>query len=196
MKIEYEATFENVNKDLVRLKLKEIGAILVRPEFLQKRVTLNMPKDINIQGGWLRVRDEGNKTTLTLKTVHGDGIESQKEILLEVNDFDQAVELLTSLACEKKAYQENKRELWKLNDVEITIDEWPFLEPYVEIEGQSEEVVRATSQELGFDYSSALFGTVSTLYSKKYNLSEASINNNIPRIVFDMDNPFIPTPPK
>lgn len=191
MNIEYEATFTNIDTESMRSKLKDVGAVLVRPEFLQKRVTLNLPKGIDIQGGWLRVRDEGNKITLTLKAVHGSGIESQKEILLEVNDLDQAVELLSALACEKKSYQENKRELWELGDVEITIDEWPFLEPYVEIEGASEEAVKNVARQLGFAYDDALFGTATTLYSKKYGLAEETINNNIPKIVFDMENPFL-----
>ena len=191
MQIEYEATFTNIDKDDIRLRLKKAGATLVRPEYLQKRVVFNLPDGHNIQGGWLRVRDEGNRITMSLKVVDGEGIESQREVLLEVNDFEKAEELLTLLAAQKKAYQENKRELWILNGVEITIDEWPFLEPFVEIEGDSENAVKQTSERLGFHYSAALFCSVTTLYGKKYNLPEATINNDVPRIVFDMENPFL-----
>ncbi|NBS41741.1 hypothetical protein EBS80_03705, partial [bacterium] len=60
MHIEYEATFENVDKDAIRAKLKEAGATLVRPEFVQKRVVFNLPKGHEIPGGWLRVRNEGD----------------------------------------------------------------------------------------------------------------------------------------
>lgn len=78
-----------------------------------------------------------------------------------------------------------------LDDVEITIDEWPFLEPFVEVEGKSEEAVKAVSEKIGFTYNDALFCAVGTLYSKKYNLDEDIINNKTPKIVFEMENPFL-----
>ncbi|MCK9439217.1 MAG: hypothetical protein WCY43_02360 [Patescibacteria group bacterium] len=43
MKIEYEATFININKDEVHNKLKEVGASLLKSEFLQKRITFDLP---------------------------------------------------------------------------------------------------------------------------------------------------------
>lgn len=141
MKTEYEATFENVDKDGIRDQLKKAGAKLVRPEFLQKRVTLNLPSGHEIQKAWVRVRDTGEKFTLTLKIHDGDGIGKQKELEFEIGDFNDAVEFLEKIGCRKKSYQESKRELWLMDGVEITIDEWPFLEPYVEIEGESEKKV-------------------------------------------------------
>lgn len=191
MQIEYEAMFGDINKEEMRQKLVNAGAILLRSEFLQKRIVLSMPQGHEIKGGWLRVRDEGDKITMTLKVVDGDAIENQKEILLVVDNFGQAEEFLTMLGCERKSYQETKRELWKLYNVEVTIDEWPFLEPFVEIEGDSEQSVKEAAQALSFDYNNALFGTVTILYNKKYNISEAVIGNEISRIVFEGENPFI-----
>ena len=191
MQIEYEATYPNVDKNDIRQKLKSVGAILARSEYIQKRVVFNLPEYVNVKGGWLRVRDEGNRITMSLKIVDGKGIESQREVLLQVDNFNNAEEILTLLGAPKKAYQENKRELWKLNGVEITIDEWPFLEPFVEVEGNSEEAVKKASEVLGFNYSEALFCSVTTLYSRKYQLPEATINNDVPKIIFDMENPFI-----
>lgn len=43
MQIEYEATYPDINKDEVREKLLKAGASLIRPEFLQKRYTFNLP---------------------------------------------------------------------------------------------------------------------------------------------------------
>ena len=192
MKIEYEATFINIDKEKIRKKLKEVGAKLVKPEFLQRRVVFNLPKGQEIKGGWgwLRVRDESDKITMSLKVIDGNKIENQKEICLEVNDFPKAELLLTAIGCEKKAYQENKREIWVLEDVEITIDEWPFLEPFVEIEGDSESAVKKTAEKLEFNYKEALFCAVDTLYNKKYGVSFAVINK-IPKITFEDKNPFI-----
>ena len=191
MEIEYEATFTNIDKQDIRERLKKIKGKLIRPEFLQKRIVFNLPKGNETKGGWVRVRDEGDKITMSLKVVNGMGIESQKEICLKIDNFKEAEEFLTILGCQKKAYQESKRELWKIVGVEITIDEWPFLEPFVEIEGESEESVKRIAEKLGFDYQKALFCSIDTLYSKKYNLSEDIINNQTPKIVFNMENPFV-----
>ncbi len=191
MDIEYEATFENVDKDDVRSRLKAAGATLARPEFLQKRVVFNLPKGHEIPGGWLRVRNEGDKTTMSLKVVSGDRIEDQKEICLKVNDFDAAVQFLTLVGADRKAYQETRRELWSLDGVDVTIDEWPFLEPFVEVEGKSEAEVRTAAEKIGFDYAAALFCSVDTLYARKYGFEEDVFNNHSSLVVFDMDNPFV-----
>ncbi|MHB8903917.1 MAG: CYTH domain-containing protein, partial [Patescibacteria group bacterium] len=157
MQIEYEATFLNIDKDEMRNKLKLAGAKLIKPEFLQKRIVFNLPEGHKIKGAFLRVRDEADKITMSLKIMDGKKIENQKELCLEINDFNDGVEFLKTIGCERKAYQETKRELWILNDVEVTIDEWPFLEPFVEIEGKDENEVKKISLSLGFDYGQALF---------------------------------------
>ena len=73
----------------------------------------------------------------------------------------------------------------------ITIDEWPFFEPFVEVEGKSEEQVKAVSKKIGFNYAQAKFCPVDTLYNEKYNVSIDRINNHTPKILFEMKNPFI-----
>jgi adenylate cyclase class 2 len=190
MDTEYEATFLNINKDEIRERLKNAGALLLRPEYLQKRIPFHLPREKRSPGKWLRVRDEGNKITLSLKSVDGDKIENQKELCIEVDDFNNAVKLLELIGCEPKQYQETKRELWKLNDVEITIDEWPFLEPFVEVEGKGEEAVKKVSEKIGFDYSDALFCAVGRLYQLKYGIDPEKIHS-VEKLIFDMKNPFV-----
>lgn len=189
MKIEYEATFPNINKDEIRERLKKIGAVLVRPEFLQKRTNFHLPKERKNNYSWIRVRDEGDKITLSLKVVDGDKIGNQKELCLQVDNFINATEFLKNIGCEKKASQETKRELWTLDGAEITIDEWPFLEPFVEIEGSSEEEVKIISKKLGFNYGEAVFGGADEIYNKKYGIDK-DIINNIPEVTFTGKNPF------
>lgn len=191
MDIEYEATFPNVNKESIRQKLAQAGATLVRPEFLQKRTTFSFPSGHEVKGGWARVRDEGNKITMSVKVVDGSNITDQKESCLTIDSFSEGVEFLKLLGCQEKAYQETKRELWILDGVEITIDEWPFLEPFVEVEGKSEAEVKAVAEKAGFIWSEAKFCVVGTLYEEKYNIPEDVINNHTPKIVFNMENPFI-----
>jgi adenylate cyclase class 2 len=189
--IEYEAKFKITSKEDIRQKLRDSDATLVKPEFLQKRAIFHLPKGQEIEGGRLRVRDEDGKITMSLKVSGKKGIEDQKEVYLEVNDFNQAGLFLESIGCERKAYIETKRETWDLEDAEVVIDEWPFLEPYIEIEGASEQVVKQATEKLGFDYKDAIFGATDQLYSEKYGLSKDRINNETPEIVFESKNPFI-----
>jgi len=191
MKIEYEAKFINIDKDKIREKLRALGADLIKPEFLQKRVVFNLPTGHQIEGGWLRVRDEIDKITMSFKMVTGNTIKDQKEICLTVNSFSDAENFLASIGCKKRSYQESKRELWKLGNVEITIDEWPFLEPFVKVEGDSEKSVKLACRKLGFGYSEAIFSATDMLIHKKYGISLDRINNRTPKIVFNMENPYL-----
>ncbi len=191
MEIEYEAVFTTITPDAFRVVLTNAGAELVRSEYMQKRSAFNLPTSVVARKGWARVRDEGDKVTMSVKQILGEGIESQKESCVTVNSFDQGVMLLEQLGCTKKAFQESKRELWLLDGVEVTIDTWPFLEPFVEVEGASEVAVRAVSEKLGFDWAKAKFCAVDTLYSEKYDISTDRINNHTPEILFAMENPFL-----
>lgn len=191
MEVEYEATYENINKDEMRERLKSAGAELVRPQFHRHNKNFHFPPTIGVKGGWIRVRDEAGHITMSLKIVDGEGIERQKELKLEIDNFDAAVEMLEIMGCTVRAQQESLREIWKLHDVDITLDEWPFLEPFVEIEGMSEQAVKEVSELLQFDFSKALFDSVDAQYSKKYNISLDAVNLRTPRILFDMENPFV-----
>lgn len=111
MKTEYEATFTSINKEAIRETLSSKGGILQKKEFLQKRAVFHLPKGNEIDGAWLRVRDEQDKITLSLKITHNNKtIEDQKELELKVDSFENACEMLETIGCSKKAYQENLRE--------------------------------------------------------------------------------------
>lgn len=191
MEIEYEAKFTQINKNDFRKKLQSVGAGLIKPETLYKRVVFFPPKGYEIFGGWVRVRDEGDKVTMSYKVTTNGNIETQKEIMLTVDNYENARQFLLNLGCVEKAYQETKREIWEFDGVEITIDEWPYLEPYIEIEGKNKEVVKQTAEILGFDYSQAIFGAVDQIINKKYGTPENIINDKIKRIVFNEENPFL-----
>lgn len=190
MNIEYEATFTDIDKDEMRERLSKAGAKLLRPEFKQKRIAFDLPGFEKKGDRFARVRDEGDKITMTLKIFEGSGIADQKEINLTVDSFENAVLFLEKIGCANKSYQETKREVWSLDDAEVTIDTWPFLKPIVEVEGRGEEAVRSVSEKLGFEYSQAKFCSIDVIYGEKYGLPISVINTS-PKIIFEMDNPFI-----
>jgi len=190
MQIEYEATYTNVKKDKIRQRLVKAGAQQIYPDFLQKRLVFSMPGTERLDKKWVRLRQEHDKITLSVKEVIAGKIEDQKESLFGIDNWDEARQFLLEIGCVEKSYQENKRELWKLDGVEITLDEWPFLEPFVEVEGKNEKSVRKVSEKIGFDYSQAKFCAIGLLYREKYSLPHG-ISNYTPKIVFEMKNPFL-----
>lgn len=190
MSVEYEAVFTNISRETMHRRLKNIGAEIRRPQFLQRRLVFDLPKGNEIEGGWLRLRDEGDQVTLTLKVVSGEAIGNRMETSIEVNSFDTARLLLHSIGCVERAYQENRREVWSLGDAQVSLDEWPFLEPFIEVEGADEEVVRKACAALGMEYSMALFCTVDELYARRYGIPSTLVNKETSRLVFDQANPF------
>lgn len=191
MRTEYEATFPNIDPEQMRQRLKQCHARLCKPEFLQKRFVFDLPQGQEISGGWLRLRDEGDRITLTLKVISGQTIEGQKELELEVNDFEHTEALLSLLGCRKRAYQESKRELWLLDGVQVTIDTWPFLQPFIEVEGPSEQSVQGVCMRLLLPYQEAIFGSIDRLYALQYNISPEVITYAIPVLTFTGDNPLL-----
>lgn len=176
MKSELEAKFLDVGKDEIRSKLRAVGAECVSPERLMRRVVFES-KHLTDVGGWLRVRDEGDKIFLTLKQTSLDsGIHRIKEAQVRVDDFDQMILILKNIGMVQKRYQENYRESWKLKGVSIEIDTWPQIPSYVEIEANTEADVISVSNLLGFDYRKAVFGSADEVYKNSYNIDILSMD--------------------
>ena len=178
MKTEIEAKFLNVDVNNLREKLKSIGAILEYPERLMKRKVFDYPdQKLRKIGAWIRVRDEGErKITLSYKQLLDRTLHGTKEITLEVNDFDVMCDFLQACGFDSKSYQETKREKWTLGESEITIDTWPWIPTFVEIESETEEEIRKVANLLGFEWSKALHGSVETAYQDLFNVTEDEID--------------------
>ena len=193
MKTEFEATFINVNKDALRTKLTDVGATLVRSEYPQKRVNFDLQ---NLGRGfweWARVRDEGDKITMAYKSIPlNASIDQQKEIEFEISDMDAGIEFLTALGGRMTNYSETLRERWELDGVEIDIDTWPHLEPYVEIEGESENAVQGVAKKLGYEWKDAKFCGAGRIYEMVYGTHPDKLSKEKTiRLTFDDPNPFL-----
>lgn len=178
MKTEIEVKFLNVDHDEIRQKLKDAGGKLVTPMRDMRRALFETP-EMRERNGFYRLRDEGNKITLTYKEFDswiGGAIDGAKEIEIEVSDFDATVALLAQNNLEPITYQESRREAWDLNGCEVVLDEWPWIPTYIEIEGESEQLVRDTAALLSFDWADAVFGNVDTIYDREYpNMTERGV---------------------
>ena len=185
MNNEIEAQFLDINKDEIRTKLKNLGAELIKPEVLMKRVVFYTGEH-----SFARVRDEGDKIVMTYKNISDDfSILGTKEINITVNNYDDAVLFMKSCGLEVKAVQETLRETWAYQDAEICIDTWPWLPTFIEVEGPSEESVWQVASELGLEKSNAKFGSVDTTYQHYYDIDTDTVNLHCPEISFDIEPP-------
>ena len=183
MKKEIEAAFLSVDKNAVRERFEKVGFTLLAPEYMMKRKVFDIPTSESGHNKWGRVRQESGKVTMTIKDVYGTGINDVSEVELVINDFETGVLFFEELGIRAKAFQETLREVWERGDVETTIDTWPGLAPFVEIEGPDEDTVRSAAEELGFDFTQAVFGPVGVIYEKELGIPEAVVNK-LPEITF------------
>lgn len=169
---EIEAKFLKIDVDATRAALLAAGYTCTRPWSLMRRHTFLLTELDNGIGEdqWARVRDEGDKVTMTYKhafdTTRADGME---EVEFTVSSFENAAQFMQKIGFRKSLYQENFRETWMKSDMEVTLNEWPALAPFAEVEGPSVEEVQIASEALGFPYATAMFGGVGVLYKRTNN---------------------------
>lgn len=184
MDTEIEAKFANTDHDAVRAKLEALGGKCTQPNRLMRRVIVHTP-EMTAKNAFIRVRDEGDRVTMTYKQFDSDDITGAKEYETVVGDFDQTVAILTSGGLAPDTYQESKRETWKLGEVEIMLDEWPWLNPYIEVEGPSVELVQETAKNLGFNPEKAIYGGVANIYMQQYpGVTEDEVNHQWSHFAF------------
>lgn len=191
MNTEIEVKFLRVNHDDVRAKLREIGAVCESPMRLMRRVTFDNAA-MKAKNGWIRVRDEGDKVTMGYKQTDSLNIDGTKEIETTVGDFETAVAIFKQLELDGGSFQESKRESWRFGDTQIELDEWPWLEPFIEIEAPNEQLVRDMAAKLGFDMRQAVSGDVMAAYREQYphlglkdtigNLAEVRFGSELPEM--------------
>ena len=171
MKSEIEVKFLDVDIEDIRQRLRTAGAELEQPMRLMKRALIEEPHHVK-ENSFIRIRDEGDKTTLAFKRRslpdETTTIDSTKEIETTVGDFDTTVEIFAEAGWQYITLQESRRETWHLDSAEVVIDEWPWIQPYIEIEADSEAIVRAVAGKLGFDWSEAVFGSVDVIYQRDF----------------------------
>lgn len=182
MQTEYEAKFLNVDLKSLRMSLVELNAKSVQERVLMKRVLFDHP---TIENAFIRIRDEWDHITMTWKhVVDHKKVDGTKEIELEVSDFNNAKAFINFLGISTRSYQETYRETRKLYDIMFTIDEWPWISPFLEIEWPSEEIVRWIAEKLWLNFNNAYFGAVDVIYEKVLWISKKDFND-LKLITFD-----------
>lgn len=161
MHTEYEVRVLNIDKDKIIKKLEELHATFEWDNIQRRYVYDFIPKQ---DKKWIRLRTNGDKTTLTIKNIVSSTIDGTHELEIVVDSFDRCNLILKELGYNEKGYQENRRIQYVLNGVEVDIDSWPMIPTYLEIEGPSEEAVYNALSVLGISRDKCTTKNVEEIY--------------------------------
>ena len=187
MEIEFEAKFLDINRNELVEKMKSLGAKCIQPNTIYKRCMYGL---CDIKRGYVRVRDEGNKTTLTAKIYKDSKFPQEYEVTIK-DGFDNGKAFLQALNLTEKSYHETMREKWNLSlgknpidDCEIAFDYIPGIPLYVEIECKTKKNLNKAIRILKLDNSKKYFGSYGKCFVEYYGMSENDINNDIRSLTF------------
>ncbi len=161
---EFEVKYLNINPGEIEKKLVALGAKKVFDRVYHVKVFDYPDLRMNDDAAWLRLRDEGDRITLTYKQrygAQGEGVRlasdgenndvGMKEIEVVVDDFEKTAQIFYSIGLIDKFIEEKRRIRYILDDIEFDIDYMPGLEPFLEIESNSMEKVEQGIKLLGLD---------------------------------------------
>lgn len=170
MKTETEVIFLDADHQAIRDKLNKLGAVCEKPMRLMRRTIMDFPDNRlhNADHAWVRVRDEGDQTTLTYKRTVQDSIDGAEEIEVPVGSYESTVEFLQAIGLSILSTQESKRETWRVSGLEVVLDLWPWVSPTMEIEGEDPDAIQKLASQLGLDWNKATFGGATSAYKAEY----------------------------
>lgn len=168
MHTEIEERILEINQNDIIEKLESLGAQKIG-EYHYKRYVY----DFNPirKGEWIRLRSNGEKSTLTYKNILDNSIAGTKELEVEVDDFEKTNQLLNILGYTPRSFQENKRISYILNGVEIDIDSWPLIPAYLELESDSIEKLKHVEKKLELNDNEITTLNCQDIYMEKYDIN-------------------------
>lgn len=167
---EIEARFLAIDKTATIAKLKSLGAedkgeVTLREVILYDR-ELKWPDE----GRFVRIRSYNGTTILTYKQNKAQTIDSAREIEFAIPDAALAEQFLECTGLIAFRHQEKKRHTFVLDGVTVDIDTWPRVQPYAELEGKSEEDIKAAAIKIGFTWGEAVYDDARAILQNRYNI--------------------------
>ena len=176
---EYEIVIQNKNIPMreLREKISSIGGKIVQKESIYYHIVYVHPYRKNKD--FIRIRNEGNRVTLTYK-IHNHKFPVEHEII--VNNLNEGNNILKLLGCKYKYECHKLREVWELDGCkEIVFDTYPGIETFAELECDSIKDILIILQKLNLDTNLDKYERIriNKYYNKKYGINTQSKNKNI-----------------
>ncbi|MFG2733888.1 class IV adenylate cyclase [Streptomyces harbinensis] len=159
--IEYEAKVLEIETSAMAATIERLGGKHLGTRRMRRYVYDLIPP---VAGQWIRLRTDGDTTTLCVKEIQSDAVDGTHETETAVTDFDGTHAVLLAMGFAARGYQENLRSSYLLAGARLEIDTWPLIPPYLEIEGDSEDHVLSTAQHLGISVESLVYLNTQDVY--------------------------------
>ena len=173
---ETEAKFYIQDIDGTKVRLRQLEARLIHERVLETNIRFDLPNGLlRSEGRVLRLRQD-SEARLTYKSASNNdqGVLSRTEIEFTVDNFEKAKQFLEALGYESIFIYEKYRTTYSINPSEvlepaegslhIMFDELPYGN-FVEIEGESVEVIRKISDALGLSWNTAIAKSYHALFN-------------------------------
>ena len=177
MSTEIEAKLKVKSHKKVIARLTELGA-----EFLEKQSQTDCyfddaDKSLTKTDRCLRLRrqltGQKEKIFLTYKGAREKNeFKKRPEVEIEVSDADSTEKLLWALEYEKELAFEKNRQVWRVGDCIVSLDELPLLGGFVEIEGPDERIIADMQRDLGLSDLPHIVESYAALVSEKLRQSK------------------------
>jgi adenylate cyclase class 2 len=181
---EFEAKFLNIDITNIKKKLRENGATKVHDPLKFYRLIFKRCEEKGDKPGFVRIRDEGKKITMTTKIFNDKKFPEEREVTIN-ESFEKGCEFLKAIGIEEKSYQETMREKWSHPLAhEITFDIVPGLPIYMEIDCTSEANLNKLVSLLDLDKSNMKYGSFDKTYTEYYDIPSDTIIHKTPSLTF------------
>lgn len=141
-------------------------------ELLNSIELIDLMKEVNENfSKWIRLRQTGNETTITIKKiVDSKGeyeLDAVEELEFDVPDIESGKQFLEDLGYFFARHQIKMRIAYEYNNTEIVIDKWPKLAPYIEVEGPTKEEIVETVEMLGYSETDVIVINTDDVYLRE-----------------------------
>lgn len=139
VEIEKKIRLTGEQYDELPSKLEKIGAKARGSRF--ERNVLYSNEETEINGGIIRLRDNGDSAQLTFKRSlpSENGLKTQLEFETDVGSHTETEKIIEHIGLKKRLIYEKRRAIWEFINAEVVLDELPF-GFFVEIEGTVEQI--------------------------------------------------------
>lgn len=154
---EIEVKFYIQDFQAFQARIRISGASLTRPRTLERNLRLDTAdRSLQKEGRLLRIRqDDGVWITYKADAQVDGGLINRTEIEFGANDFEVVKRLFEALGYQVVVMYEKYREVYKMGDVIVTLDELPFGN-FVEVEGPSRMMIEAVADLLGLNWDNGI----------------------------------------
>lgn len=133
------------------------GADLARERVFERNLRLDTPEgDFAKAGRVLRIRqDDQVRVTYKDNARSENGVMVRTEIEFNADNFEVTRKLFEALGYRVSVIYEKYRQVYRIGDVELMIDELPF-GSFIEIEASNAVLIEGVAQMLGLDWSKSI----------------------------------------